>query len=205
MASILSSKTFTLSPTPCTRSSTPFTLSSTRCVALRSCAVAIRCSSCVNLSSLCKASSISDLPANFFRNRSAEHSVESLRVHQREQLTHFSLLELLCCEGKDEKHLNHDIYDDIRHFRGRGQFDVGLKSSEYVFNAFEYVHEHALAGLYALNCLKNLVKTVHKKTEQEITHREEGCNTREDHPRGWISLKYFERVRRLGLMTYGPF
>lgn len=116
------------------------------------------------------------------------------------------MLELLCCEGKDEEHLNHDIYNDIRHFHGRGQFDVGLKSSEYVFNAFEYVHKRDLTGLYALNCLKDLVvKTVHKMTEQETTHREEGCNTREDHPRGWISLEYrFERVR-VGLMTYGPF
>ena len=57
----------TLLLTSVTLSSTLFTPSSTQCVTFRTCAVAIRASSCVNLSSLLNASSISLLPISFFR------------------------------------------------------------------------------------------------------------------------------------------
>ncbi|KAF8479515.1 hypothetical protein DFH94DRAFT_486057 [Russula ochroleuca] len=87
----LSSTSSTCSPTPLTLSSmasvalatrlstsatllsmantvfaTPLTLSSTICVAFKFCAAAIRASSCVSLSNLFNASSISVLPTSFF-------------------------------------------------------------------------------------------------------------------------------------------
>ena len=56
---------------------TSATLSSMACVALRTSAVAIRASSCVSLSSLFSASSMSVLPINFFPYFSGHHSVDS--------------------------------------------------------------------------------------------------------------------------------
>ena len=47
------------------------------CAALRVCTLAIRCSSCVNLSSLRSASSTSDIPASFFKNLSTKQSTRA--------------------------------------------------------------------------------------------------------------------------------
>ncbi|KAI0271995.1 hypothetical protein BGY98DRAFT_1003993 [Russula aff. rugulosa BPL654] len=51
-----------------TSSATLFTLSPTACVAFRFCAIPIQASSCVSLSSLFNASSMSVLPISFFPN-----------------------------------------------------------------------------------------------------------------------------------------
>ena len=86
----LSSTVFAISPTLATLSSTPATLlsipstsslisltfSSTVCASFKICAVAIRASSCVSLSSLFNASSISVLPINLLRYFSETNSVK---------------------------------------------------------------------------------------------------------------------------------
>jgi len=53
---------------------TSYTPSRALCVALRSCAVAILCSSCASSSSLRSASPISDLPPTFFKNFSKKNA-----------------------------------------------------------------------------------------------------------------------------------
>ena len=67
----------TLSSTLATLLSTASTLSSIICVALRTSAVAIRASSCVNLSKLFSASSMSVLPISLFPNFSKHPSVNA--------------------------------------------------------------------------------------------------------------------------------
>jgi hypothetical protein len=71
---ILSSTSFNLFPTPVTWFPIPVTLLSTRCVRFRICAAAISASSCVNLSNLFNASSMSFRPTSLLRNFS-EHGL----------------------------------------------------------------------------------------------------------------------------------
>src|SRR6266702_8552287 len=81
--SILLSTSSILFLTPVTLSSTTLTLSSTLCVSLRICAAAIRASSCVNLSNLFNASSMSFLPTSFLKYFAGHRLADShTSVHQ---------------------------------------------------------------------------------------------------------------------------
>jgi hypothetical protein len=105
-------------------------------VAFKSWATAIRLSSCVNFSNLRKASSISDLPINFFQNFSKENKLKEA-AYQENRLTHFSLFNLLGQEGKDVQYVNHDIHYNFGHFFRRWEFDIDLESDEESFEIFE--------------------------------------------------------------------
>src|SRR6267154_1912976 len=128
-ATNLSSTSFTRSSTPAMLPATPPTLLSIVFVTFRSCAAAIRASSCVSLSSLFSASSISVFPISFFRYVSEIGSIGViLSVQQR--LTGPALFEFLCRNSKDVKNLDHYRRDRVRHFLIWCQFNVYLEPSE---------------------------------------------------------------------------
>src|SRR5260221_2563199 len=159
-AETLSLTAFTSSPTLATLSSTSrtlspttLTLSSTACVAFKFCAMAIRASSCVSLSSLVSASSISVRPANLFRYFSEDISVGGTKFVQ-ESLTCPALLDLLCRNPKDRKDLHHDLDHHIHHARSRWHLRVDFEASEKKFNTFKYVNESFLARRDVSSCLR---------------------------------------------------
>src|SRR6266850_6882777 len=119
--------------TPTTLASTPLTRSSTVCVALRFCAMAIRASSCVSLSSLFSESSKSVFPNNLLMYFSDHHAVN----HNRslwEVLTHSALLDFLCRYCEDTEYLHHDLHNDIHHYRCRWHHGVHFEPSDEILN-----------------------------------------------------------------------
>jgi hypothetical protein len=58
-------------------------------------------------------------------------------AYQENQLTYFSPFNLLGQEGKDVKHLNHDIHYNASHFFRRREFDIYLEPDEEPFDTFE--------------------------------------------------------------------
>jgi hypothetical protein len=155
----LSSTTATLLSTPATLlsttstlSMTPMTLSSTVCVTFRTCAVAIRPSSCVSVSSLFNASSISVLPTNFFKYFSANISVNGDTFVQQ-RLTCSALPNLFCRNRKNAENLHHYRRDCIRHFFIRWHRRVDFETSQKGFDAFENVNKSLLARSNVFCCL----------------------------------------------------
>ena len=139
------------------------------CVAFRTCAAAIRASSCVSLSSLLSASSISVLPINFFIYFSDHRSIkDDILIY--ELLTRTTLLYLLRHDCQDSEDLSHNLRNDIRHFRSRGHLDVALKASEEVFGTFEDVDECALAFLDILGCLGTVNVKIGSRKGIKDTH-----------------------------------
>ena len=84
-------------------------------------------------------------------------------------LTCSALLDLLCCDGKDQKYLNHDLYDHVRHPCGRRHLDIGLEALEEVFNALKDVNEYVLASGSGLSRLKESVATKSNVAEPKMT------------------------------------
>jgi hypothetical protein len=166
MPSTLSSTPATLSSTPATRSSTPatllsiattvfatpLTLSSTVCVAFKFSATAIRASSCVNLSNLRSASSISFRPISLFPYFSEHSSVNGLHTRTK-LLTKFAFFNLLRRNPKNRQNFDHNLNDCIHHFRGRPHRCVDLETSEKAFNALKDIDERILASSNILSCL----------------------------------------------------
>ena len=155
----LSSTTFTLSSTlatllstPTTLSVTSLTLSSTVCVTFRTCAVAIRASSCVSLSSLFNASSISARPINFLRYFSENNSVNG-DVFVQQALTRSALFNIFCGNRKNGQDFNHDSRDCIHHFLIRWHRGVDFETSKESFHAFEDVSKSVLARTEIFGCL----------------------------------------------------
>lgn len=180
----------TLTPPPTSWRSFPMlvTPSLTPCVARRPCAVAIRVSSCVSFSNLRNASLISDLPTKNFRNLSEERiSQKKWHIIQHE-LTYFSLFNLPCYEGKDEKHLDHNFHYNIGHFCCRREFDICPKSYEEILDTFKEVDKCTLAGAGGKNRL-GIWASKEYKENRGITHREKGSNARKDHPRRRVCLE----------------
>jgi len=99
------------------------------------------------------------------------------------------LFNLLCQKGKDEEHLDHDLYDYIRHFLGRGEIYVGLKPSEHILYPFEDVQECVLVSAYALNRLGVWASNMCIKDGEADTHREKTTNAREYHSHRWVCLE----------------
>jgi hypothetical protein len=143
---------YTPSMTAATLSSTAFTLSSIVCVTFRTCAVAIRASSCVSLSNLFNASSISVLPTSFLRYFSENISVNGDRFAPQ-TLTRSALPDLFRCNRKNAENLDHYRCNCIHHFFVRRYRHVDFETSEKGFYAFENVNESVLAGLNIFCCL----------------------------------------------------
>jgi hypothetical protein len=89
-------------------------------------------------------------------------------VTSQVQLTRSSLFNLLCCEGKDEKHLGHHLHDDVGHSLGWWEFNVCLKSFEEIFDALKKVDEYTLAGVYGLSRLADLSVKLANGKERSI-------------------------------------
>src|SRR6202789_4526844 len=106
-------------------SSTPLTLSSTVLATFRTCAAAIRASSCVSLSNLFSASSISVLPNNFIRYFSGNGSVNGNTIIQQ-RLTRPSLSDLFSRNSKNVEHLHHCFGDYVHHFLVKCRFRINL-------------------------------------------------------------------------------
>ena len=140
------------SMTAATLSSTAFTLSSIVCVTFRTCAVAIRASSCVSLSSLFNASSMSVFPTSFFRYFSENISVNGDRC-ESQGLTRSSLPDLLRRNRKDAENLDHYRCNCICHFFIRWYRHVDFETSKKGFYAFEDVNKSILASSNIFSCL----------------------------------------------------
>src|SRR6266699_5904509 len=136
----------TLSLTLATLSSTALTLSSTACVASRFSAMAIRDSSCVSLSSLFSASSISVFPISLFPYFSG-HSFSRGRHTHTKLLTDSALLHLLSRNPEDRGNFDHYLNVRVHHFRGRPHLCVDLYTLETTFNAPKDVYKCFVALL----------------------------------------------------------
>ena len=140
-------------------SSTPLTLSSTALVTFRTCAVAILVSSCVSLSSLFSASSISVFPITFFRYFSESRSVNgNTIIHQK--LTRPSLSDLFSCNSKDVEDLDHYFRDNIHHFLVECRSGVDLESLEECLYTLEDLKKSVLARTSFLGCLRAISITM---------------------------------------------
>ena len=62
----------------------------------------------------------------------------------RAELTRTVLVNLLCRDGKDTKHLGHDLDNHLRHPCSHWDVDIGLQPSEDVFDALEQVEQRNL-------------------------------------------------------------
>ena len=132
--------------------------SMTSCVAFRTCAVAIRASSFVRLSSLFNASSISPvLPTSFFRYFSKQFSAGNDTIIQ-ECLTRTALPNLLGSNTKNREHLHHNLYDYIRHFGCWSHLGVDFETSEEVFDALKDVDKSVLACMNVYSCLRGVLQ-----------------------------------------------
>jgi hypothetical protein len=142
--------------TTSTSSAIPPTLLSIVFVTFRSCAAAIRASSCVSLSSLFSASSTSAFPISFFRYCSGNGSISG-NLFVQHRLTGSALFEFLCSNCKDVKDLDQYCHDCVHHFLIWGQFNVYLEPSEKRFYALEHFNECVLIRADILNSLRVLV------------------------------------------------
>jgi hypothetical protein len=152
-------------------SAIPWTLSSTVLATFRTCAAAIRASSCVSLSSLFSASSISVLPISFFRYFSENGSVNGNTIIQR-QLTHPSLSDLFSCNSKNVEHLHHNFRDYIHHFLVKCRFRINLESLEKAFYALEHLKKSVLARANILGCLRAVRITIDRTKVLSRIHTE---------------------------------
>ena len=114
--------------------------------------MAIRNTSCVSLSSLLSASSMSVLPTNFFTYFPQDISVSGTRFEQ-ESLTCPALLDILCRNPKDRKNLHHDLDHYFHHFGSRRHLRVKFETSEKQLNTFKYVSEKFRARKNGTSCL----------------------------------------------------
>jgi hypothetical protein len=131
----------------------PWTLSSTVLATFRTCAAAIRASSCVSLSSLFSASSMSVLPISFFRYFSVNSSVNGNTIIQQ-QLTRPSLSDLFSCNSNNVEDFHHYFRDCIHHFLVKCRFRVNLESLEKCFYTLEDLKKSVLARANILGCLR---------------------------------------------------
>src|SRR5712671_1006105 len=156
LATLLSTPV-TLSSTPVTRLSMPTTFCATPLVTFRSSAVAIRASSCVNLSSLFSASSRSVPPKIFFTYFS-EYKYSSINRHTLiyKLLTRSGFLDLLRCNPENRQYRHQYLNNYIHHFCGRGHPEVDFKTSEKGFYALEDVDESISVCLNVSSCLRGL-------------------------------------------------
>jgi hypothetical protein len=157
--------------TPSMLSAIPWTLSSTVLATLRTCAAAIRASSCVSLSSLFSASSISVLPISFFRYFSENGSINGNAIIQR-QLTHPSLSDLFSCNSKDVQDLHHRFGDYIHHFLVKCRFRINLESLEKSFYALKDLKKSVLARTNILGCLGAVRITIDRAKVLRRIHTE---------------------------------
>src|SRR6266852_2315649 len=128
------------------------TLSSTLCVAFRTCAVAIRASSCVSLSSLFNPSSMSVLPTNFFRYFSENIFVNGDNFVQR-GLTCSALLHLLCGNCKNREDLDQYRGNRIHHFLIRWHPRVNIETSKKCLYTLKDFDESVSARTNIFCCL----------------------------------------------------
>ena len=73
------------------------------------------------------------------------------------------MFNLFGCDGKDAKHLNHNLHDRIRQSRGRWDLDIGLQSSKDVLYALEEVNECSSTSTDTLSGLRYQDVTIARK------------------------------------------
>jgi hypothetical protein len=101
------------------------------------------------------------------------------------QLTRFALLNLFCCDGENEKYLDHDLHHNFLHFCGRLDIDINFESSEEVFDALEEVDKQVLISADSRSCLKTTwMSRYQTQILQESPHRKKDANSREYRRRG---------------------
>src|SRR6266852_3129584 len=181
---------FNLSPTSTTLSSIPATLLSTQSMlsaipwtllstvleTSSTCAAAIRASSCVSLSSLFSASSISVRPISLFRYFSENGSVNGNIIIQK-KLTRPSLSDLFSCDSKNVENLHQYFGDYIHHSLVKCRFIVDFQSLEKNFYALEDLKKSVLARANILGCLRavrimmdrtKVIRRIHTKRRTPI-------------------------------------
>ena len=135
------------------------------------CAMAVRTSSCVKLSSLFSASSISGLSNSLFQYFS-EHRFSHRSHTCTKLLTDSALLDLLQRYPENRENLNHYLDDYIHHFRSRPHFREYLETSEKHFNVLKGLHnmKSVLASSNILSGLRNANGSTTHSKELEDTH-----------------------------------
>jgi len=155
-------------------------------VTFGSCAAAIR-ASCVSLSSLFSASSISFFPISFFRYFSANGFVSG-NLFVKEGLTRSALLDFFCCNSNKVEDLDHYYLDCVHYSLIWCHFSVYVQTSEKCLNALEHVEKSVLVRADVLSCLRivritmdrtKVIRRVHtkKKTPNPIKITFAGENT----------------------------
>ena len=75
---------------------------------------------------------------------------------RRDQLTPSALCNIPRRDGKDQKHLSHDVHNDVCHFITQQDMGVGLEASEEAFHLSKYVNECVLASSNIFSRLRDL-------------------------------------------------
>ena len=89
----------------------------------------------------------------------------------RNQLTPFALFNIPRCDGKDRKHLSHDVHNDICHFFTQWDMDVGLEASEEAFHSSKYVNECVFTSGNILSRLRDLGVKIPTDEERRYSPR----------------------------------
>src|SRR6266849_8985354 len=167
----LSSMPATLLSTTSTLSAIPATLLSIVFVTFRSCAAAIRASSCVSLSSLFSASSMSFFPISFFRYFS-ENGFVSGDLFVKETLTCSALLHFFCRNSDKVEDLYHNCCNRVHHSFIWCHFSVYVQTSEKCFYAFEHLKKSVLVRANGLSCLRIVRITMNRTKVLRRVHTE---------------------------------
>jgi len=124
----------------------------------RSCAEAIRASSCVSLSSFFSASSMSLFPISFFISFftyfSENRSINVIFFWSQQGLTYSTLFHFFCSDGENVKNFNYYCRDRVQHSLIWRHFSVYVQTSEKCFYALEHLEECVLVRANVLSCLR---------------------------------------------------
>ena len=139
---------------------------------VRSCAAAIRTSSCVNLSNRLRASPISVFPNSFFRYLSDQQLAKPIQKQAYGKLTRSPVLYLLRRSAQNIQDFNHDLDNDIRHCLAWSNLRIGLQTFEKVLDTFKNVDHGLLRRIYILHCLTSFdVKGLRRDVDKIPTWR----------------------------------
>ena len=70
------------------------------------------------------------------------------------QLTRFALFNLLCCDSKNRKYLDHGFHHNVHQSCSRRNLNINFESSKEIFDALEEVNKDVLGGANSLSRLK---------------------------------------------------
>ena len=103
--------------------------------------------------------------------------------------TGLPLPDLLRDDPKDRKHLNHDLYNDVRHSCGRPNIHIFFKTHKEVFQATKQVHQSMLASADILDGLGNVSSRTPTRRVKSNAYLEQDSNPGKNRTRKWRYLQ----------------